>query len=88
MKRTFLRLFCKNFRVGARVSEVEEPVFGTKSILFEFEVKEVAEPKALIPQELVQLVSRYGSFIQAAKAIGVSEAFIRQNIKQNDARSR
>ncbi len=38
------------------------------------------EPKALLPKNLKELVLRYGSFANASKAIGVPEAFIRQNI--------
>lgn len=78
---------CCNFYNGTREQQVDEPAFGAKSVLFEFEVAEVAEPKALIAQELVLLVCQYGSLIQAATAIGASEAFIRQNIKGKDARS-
>lgn len=48
-------------KFGARVAEVEEPPWGTKSILFEFEADEVAEPKALKSDELRRLTSRYGS---------------------------
>lgn len=70
-------------KFGARVAEVEEPPWGTKSILFEFEADEVAEPKALKSDELRRLTSRYGSFVNAAKAIGTSEAFVRQNSKRN-----
>ena len=49
-------------------------------VLFEFEVGEVAEPKALLARNLQNLVLIYGSFVKAAKAIGASEAFVRQNV--------
>jgi len=41
----------------------------------------VAEPKALWAGNLQNLALKYGSFAKAAKAIGASEAFIRQNAK-------
>lgn len=66
---------------GARVTEVEEPVWTRKSVLFEFEVDEVAEPKALGPKDLLQLILKYRSSKKVAVAIGASEAFVRQNIK-------
>lgn len=44
---------------------------------------EVAEPKALQPGDLQNLVLRYGSRINAAIAIGASEAFVRQNAKKS-----
>lgn len=68
---------------GARETEVEEPVFRAKSILFELEVDEVAEPKALLPGDLRDLILRYRSPKKAAAAIGASEAFVRQNAKSN-----
>ena len=52
-----------------------------KSVLFEFEADEVAEPKALLPSDLRELILRYGSPSKAAAEIGASEAFVRQNMK-------
>ena len=66
---------------GAREPEVEEPTLTARSIIFEFEVDEVAEPKALAPQDLLKLISKYGSSRKTALVVGASEAFIRQNIK-------
>ena len=68
-------------KIGAREPEVEEPVLVAKSILFEFEVDEVAEPKALQSGHLLELILRYGSPSEAAVEIGASEAFVRQNSK-------
>ncbi len=68
-------------KIGARDPEVEEPLSGAKSILFEFEVDEVAEPKGLRRGDLRYLVLRYGSPSKAAIGIGASEAFVRQNSK-------
>lgn len=80
-------IFLENFdpkESGARESEVEEPLFGAKSILFEFEVDEVAEPKGLLSEDLRSLVLRYGSQIKTANEIGVSAAFIRQNFRNHN----
>lgn len=52
-------------------------------MLFEFEVDEVAEPKALFSEDLRNLIKKYNSFSKAATAIGASEAFVRQNSKRN-----
>lgn len=71
------------FQNGARVAEVEEPLWAAKTILFEFEVDEVAEPKALRGCDLQMQVSRHGSFAKVAIAIGASEAFVRQNHKKS-----
>lgn len=68
-------------RNGAREPEVEEPAFAARSVLFELEVDEVAEPKALGSVELTVLIKKHGSFLKASKAVGASEAFVRQNIK-------
>ena len=67
--------------IGARDPEVEEPLSGARSILFEFEMDEVVEPKGLSPRDLRDLVLRYGSYAKVAMGIGVSEAFIRQTSK-------
>jgi hypothetical protein len=64
---------------------VDEPLAISASTLFrseplfqaEFEV--VAEPKALLPGDLLVLFKKYGNSSRAAKAIGASEAFVRQN---------
>ena len=66
---------------GARDPEVEEPLSGAKSILFEFEVDDVAEPKGLLHDDLRKLVSRHGSPSKVAIEIGASEAFVRQKTK-------
>ncbi len=65
-----------------RDPEVEEPLSGTRSILYEFEVEDFAEPKSLVAADLRDLVLRYGSHIKAAFAIGASEAFVRQNCRR------
>ena len=66
---------------GARDPEVEEPVSAARSVLFEFEVNEIAEPKALLSRDMRTLNKQYGNAKQAARSIGVSEAFICQNSK-------
>ena len=63
---------------GAREPQVEEPLSSSKSIIIEFELDEVAEPKALPPRNLQKLVLGYGSHRKAAIKIGASEAFVRQ----------
>lgn len=60
----------------------EEPLLSPKSVLFEFEVDEVTEPKTLLPADLRKLILKYGSFAKTSKAIGTSEAFVGQNIKK------
>ena len=67
---------------GARDPEVEEPLLGAKSILFEFDVEEVAEPKALSTDDIRDLILRLSSMRNVAAAIGASEAFVRQNAKR------
>ncbi len=70
---------------GAKVTEVDEPLAISASTLFrsepvfqaEFEV--VAEPKALLPADLLTLIKKYGNSGKTARAIGASEAFVRQN---------
>ena len=70
---------------GAEVTEVDEPHVSISGTLFrsepvfqaEFEV--VAEPKALLPGDLRNLVKKHGGYSKAGLAIGASEAFIRQN---------
>lgn len=62
---------------GAREPEVEEPLLRSGIIQIEF--NEVVEPKRLSPEDLAILVATYGSYVKVAKAIGASEAFIRQN---------
>lgn len=69
--------------IGARDPEVEEPVWGVKSVLFEFEVDEVVEPKALLLGDLRILISRHRSPKRTADFICASEAFVRQNAKLN-----
>lgn len=66
---------------GAREPEVEESLLSVKSVLLEFEVDEVAEPKTLVPKDLLKLILKYRSSKKVAIAIGASEAFVRQNIK-------
>ncbi|MBN8538541.1 MAG: hypothetical protein J0M15_15940 [Deltaproteobacteria bacterium] len=66
---------------GARETEVEEPLWAAKPVLFEFDFEEVPEPKALVPQDLLKLILKYRSSKKVALAIGASEAFVRQNIK-------
>ena len=50
---------------GARETELDEPLFGSRSVLFAFESTEVAV-------DLRKLVFRYGSYTKAAVAVGVS----------------
>ena len=64
---------------GARERQVEEPFAAIKSVLFEFQIDEVSEPKALRGQDLRKIVLKYGSVLKAASMIGASEAFVRQN---------
>lgn len=66
---------------GAREPEVEEPLFAAKWVVLEFEVEDVAEPKAVRSNQLQKLVQHHGSFIKAAREIKVSESFIRQNVR-------
>lgn len=77
----FKRVGSSRLTNGAQELQVEEPLFVAKSALFEFEVSEVAEPKALKSEDLATLIKKYGSIAKASKTIGVSEAFVRQNIK-------
>lgn len=56
---------------------------GAKSILLEFEVDEVAEPKGLLAKELWAMVQCQGSCVAAARQIGASKAFVQQNAKRN-----
>ena len=67
--------------IGAREPEVEEPVSGAKSIVFEYDVNEVVEPKVLRPFELIRLIEKLGSSQRVAAAIECSEAFVRQSAK-------
>ena len=53
-----------------------------KSVLLEFGVDDVAEPKALLTGDLQKLILKYGSALKAAVVIGTSEAFVRQNAKR------
>ena len=69
---------------GAQDLGVDEPPFaiyrGLIPILFEFD--EVPEGKWLSSDDLRTLVRFYGSTARAGIAIGVSEAFVRQNADQ------
>ena len=65
---------------GAQDRQVEEPLAVGQSVLIEFEVDEVAEPKALRSSDLLKLLDVHGSFSRTAEVIGASEAFVRQNI--------
>lgn len=64
---------------GARVTGVDEPAWVGSRALIEIEFDEVAEPKALLPADLLRFVNIYGSYLKAAEVIGASEAFVRQN---------
>lgn len=66
-------------RNGARVAGVDEPLLPKPQALIEIEFDEVAEPKALLPADLLRLVNVYGSYLKVGAAIGASEAFVRQN---------
>jgi hypothetical protein len=68
---------------GARVTEVEEPLWVPRSVIFEFEVDEVAEPKAIRSVDLRNLILKYRSAKEVALVIGASEAFVRQNAKSD-----
>jgi hypothetical protein len=57
---------------------------GVRSILFDFEVDQIVEPKALSPSDLQKLVLKHGSFAKTAIEIGASEAFVRQNTKRSE----
>jgi hypothetical protein len=63
---------------GARDQWVGEPLVP---VFFEF--AEVAECRALTGANLAELVRRYGSVLNAAAAIGASEAFVRQNMRRD-----
>ena len=76
-----------NLQLGAREPQVEEPLSGSQSILIEFELDEVAEPKALSSQNLRKLVFRYGSHRKVAIKIGASEAFVRQKCSKRQPSS-
>lgn len=79
------------FKIGAQEFGVEEPhqniqttsafnLFRLETILqVEFDV--VAESKSLSPQNLRDLVRLHGGAGAAGRAIGASEAFVRQNAK-------
>ena len=72
--------------VGAQVDEVLEhlelrlsPSSRTVIVL---EIEAYPEPKALNPADLKELTSLHGGYKQTARAIGgVSEGFVRQNVK-------
>jgi hypothetical protein len=85
MNRSILYHFdiIEDLKNGARVGEVEEPLSVAKSILFHFEVDEVAEPKTLLSCDLRGLVLRYGSHSETTVKIGASEAFVRQNAESS-----
>ena len=76
-----------NKKIGARVQEVDEPHLSLESSLFrsnvilqaEFDL--IAEPKALLPAQILELYQKIGTYRSTGHAIGVSEGFVRQNIK-------
>ena len=63
---------------GARVPGVDEPAWLRFQALIEIEFEEVAEPKALLLDDLLRVVNKYGTHAKAAAVIGASEAFVRQ----------
>jgi len=65
------------FLNGAQDGKVREP--REAIVVLEFEVW--PEPKVLIPDDLLALLTRIGRSQRAADAIGASEAFVRQNAK-------
>ncbi|GEM_PF-4925116 len=82
-----------NQEVGAREPEVEEPqqdlLFTSEASLFrsdtiiQIEFDQVPEPKALTGIYLQFLSQIYGTSEKVAEAIGASEAFVRQNLRNS-----
>ena len=70
--------------LGARVEQVGEH-FCAPSALFVFEIEAYPEAKILNSVELKALRQQLGDWHLVAESIGVSEAFARQNAKNNDA---
>lgn len=50
-------------------------------VILSMELEAVAEPKELLPAELLAIVKEAGSYRLAAEKIGASEAFVRQTIQ-------
>ena len=79
---------------GAQVSEVEEPFAPPHITLFRSEpvfqvvFDVIAEPKALLANDLKELVKKHGGFIQAARAIGTSESFVWQKARRYKRKKR
>ena len=57
-------------------------------VIFPIEFDIAAEPKALSPANLRKLVQKYGSFKASARALGISEAFVRQNAQEKKYKGR
>ena len=72
---------------GARAQEVDEPHLSLESSLFrsnvilqaEFDL--IAEPKSLKSDQILELYQKFGTYRGTGHAIGVSEGFVRLNIK-------
>ncbi|MFN7904409.1 MAG: hypothetical protein ACK5P5_04440 [Pseudobdellovibrionaceae bacterium] len=58
--------------------QVDEPFSGACAVIL-VKFNEVSEPKGLNSADLQKLVNIHGSYEIAAKTIGASEAFVRQN---------
>jgi hypothetical protein len=65
---------------GARDAEVGEPLGLLRSEpVLQFELEAYPEAKLLSQSNINDLISKYGTSTAAAKIIGDSEAFVRQN---------
>ena len=81
----------RRFKIGAQVQEVDEPhqliasslessLIRSQAILqIEFDV--IAEAKALLPAQISELYQKNRTYGATARLIGVSEGFVRQNVK-------
>ena len=71
--------------VGAQKPTVDESLekrLFQPQVLVKMEFQEIAEPRALSPCDLQQLVKSYRTFTKVAKVIGASEAFVRLNAQR------
>jgi len=50
--------------------------------ILQVELEAFPEPKALFPSDLRYLADKLGGYAQAARWIGTSEAFVRQNVQK------
>ena len=71
---------------GAVKAKVREPRSDIGDLVVVAEFEAWPEPKVLSPQALRGLMARFGGSYGAARVIGASEAFVRQNGHEMRAR--